>query len=148
MNKDKRKHYRFRLTDESIDYIDDYAVLHNVPYSSRTESLERIIKEHKKYSEEKFSLEYIVESVSKEVSKSVQIALQKSIVNEVNRVRLGTNNADRNTQIIIELLQGFMQNENIEHIITTDDNKPSFLNEVEELIKKRITKQKQRKDNK
>lgn len=136
------------MTDESIDYIDDYAVLHNVPYSSRTESLERIIKEHKKYSEEKFSLEYIVESVSKEVSKSVQIALQKSIVNEVNRVRLGTNNADRNTQIIIELLQGFMQNENIEHIITTDDNKPSFLNEVEELIKKRITKQKQRKDNK
>lgn len=144
----KRKHYRFRLSDEVAEYIKNYAVINELPYSSASEALERIIREHKKNDKDNFRLDYIVESVTNEVTKSVQIALKQSISNEVNRVRLGTNNVDRNTQILIELLQGFMQNENIEHIITTKDNKPMFINEAEELVQERISKQKQRKDTK
>lgn len=141
-----RKHYRHRLSDEVAEYIKEYAIDNQLPYSSSSEALERIVREHKENDKDNFRLDFIVESVTNEVTKSVQIALKESISKEVNRVRLGTNNIDRNTQVIIELLQGLMQNENIEHVITTEDNKPSFIDEVEKLIQKRITKQKQKKD--
>ncbi|OLP64753.1 hypothetical protein BACPU_23430 [Bacillus pumilus] len=72
--------------------------------------------------------------------------VNETISNELNRVRLGTNNADRNTQILIELLQGFMQMQNIERIMTTDMHKPLFLTEAESLVQEKITMKKQRKD--
>jgi hypothetical protein len=57
---------------------------------------------------------------------------------------LGTNNADRNTQILIELLQGYIQMQNLEHIVTTDIYKPEFLTEIENLVHERITTMKQK----
>lgn len=71
-----------------------------------------------------------------------------AISNELNRIRLGTNNTDRNTQILIELVQGHMQMQNLKHIITTDMIKPPFLTDVEKLVQESITNMKQRKDSK
>lgn len=144
----EKKQQRFRLSSEVLEYVSDYAVINDLAYNSRSEALERIIREHKENDKNNFRLDYIVKSVTDEVTKSVQTALNKSISQEVNKVRLGTNNVDRNTQVLIELVQGFMQNNNIEHIITTKENKPAFIDEAEELIQERISKQKQRKDTK
>lgn len=143
---DEKKHYRHRLSDEVANYIKDYAVINGLPYHSSSEALEKIIREHMKINKEVFSLEYITKTVTENVTQSVQVALQKSISKEINKVRLGTNNIDRNTQVLIELVQGHMQMQNLEHIITTDIMKPEFLMAVENLIQERITKQKQRKD--
>ncbi|MEB2282409.1 hypothetical protein LAV73_20910 [Lysinibacillus xylanilyticus] len=56
------------------------------------------------------------------------------------------NNIDRNTQILIEILQGFMQMQNVEQIETTNIYKPIFLTEAENLVQEKITSMKQRKD--
>lgn len=144
---EQKKHYRHRLSNEVAEYIKDYAVINEFPYHSSSEALERIVREHMKLDKDVFSLEYITETVTEQVTKSVQIALQKSISKEINRVRLASNNIDRNTQILIELVQGHMQMNNLKSIVTTDILKPDFLIEVEGLIQERITEQKQRKDN-
>lgn len=144
----KKKQYRFRLSDEAIEYIQSYADDHEIPRGDKTESLERIIKEHKELSKQNWNLQYITKTVTENVTRSVQVALQKSISNEINKVRLGTNNIDRNSQILIELLQGFMQIRNVEHIPTSDLYKPEFLSHVEKVVQDRITVQKQKKDSK
>ena len=141
-----RKHYRHRLSDEVAEYIREYAILHELPLQSASEAVERIVREHKQNSKNNFRLDHIVDGVTREVTNSVDALLKNSIAKEITKVRLGTNNADRNTQILIELLQGSMQNQNIEQVITTKDYKPEFMNEVEELIQERITKKKQKKD--
>lgn len=139
---------RFRLSAEALDYIEEYTDNNDIPRGEQTEGLERIIKEHKELSKQNWNLQYITDTVTENVTSSVQTSLQKSIVNEINKVRLGTNSADRNTQILIELLQGFIQMQNMEQIVTTDIYKPAFLSEVESLVNERITSMKQKKDNK
>ena len=139
---------RFRLSAEALDYIEEYTDNNNIPRGDQTEGLERIIKEHKQLSKQNWNLQYITETVTENVTRSVQIALQQNIVKGIDRVRLGTNNADRNTQILIELLQGFMQMQNVEQIVTTDIYKPTFLTEAENLVHEKITTMKQKKDNK
>lgn len=139
----EKKQYRFRIDDETRQYIDDFAEDNNIPYVGH--ALERIISEHKKLSKQNWNLQYISETVT-ENTRSVLIELQKGISNEINRVRLGTNNIDRNTQILIEILQGFMQMQNVEQIVTTNIYKPTFLTEAENLVQEKITSMKQRKD--
>lgn len=145
---EERKHYRHRLSDEVAQYIKDYAIDNDLPHHSSSEACERIIREHMVLSKQNWNLQYISDTVTENVTRSVQVALQKSISNEVKKVRLGTNNIDRNTQILIELLQGFMQIRNIEHIPTTDMYKPEFLNHVEKTVQEKIALQKQKKDSK
>lgn len=133
---------RLRIRKEALDYIEDFAEENNLSYKSKSQALEQIIKEHKELSKQNWSLQYISETVSESVKQSVQSTIQNVIYNQINKVRLGTNNVDRNTQILIELLQGYMQMQNISHIMTTDLNKPEFLTDVEKLIHNRITEQK------
>lgn len=147
-NKIVRKTRRFTITDEAMDYLKDYAFDNSLPYNSVSLALEKILKEHNKNNNDNFSLDFMAKKISEEVGKSVQISLQHSISKEINKVRLASNNIDRNTQILIELVQGFMQHNGVEGIITTEINYPLFMNEVEKLIKERITKQKQKKDSK
>lgn len=144
---EEKKQYRFRLSEDINHYIEGYTEDNEIPRLDKSEGLARIIREHREMSKRNWSLEYITGTVAENVTQSMQVALQKSISKEINKVRLGTNNADKNTQILIELLQGFMQMQNMEHIMTTDLNKPEFLSDVENLVQDRINVQKQKKDN-
>ncbi|MCZ2260757.1 hypothetical protein [Sporosarcina sp. G11-34] len=144
---EEKKQYRFRLSDELDSYIEDYTLNNEIPREDKSEGLARIIREHKELSKRNWNLGYVTDTITENVTQSVQTALQKSISKEITKVRLGTNNADKNTQILIELLQGFMQMQNMEHIMTTDLNKPEFLSDVENLVQDRINLQKQKKDN-
>lgn len=82
------------------------------------------------------------------IAHTVAELVNATLSKEINRVRLGTNNTDRNTQILIELLQGHMQLQNIKHIPTTDLVKSEFLTDAENFVKDRIANQKQRKHSK
>lgn len=139
---------RFTVKIETIEFLEDYAYRNNIPYGSVGTALDSIVEEYKENENKDFQLNYVIEKLSNEVTRSLQIALKESISEEMKRIRLGTNNTDRNTQILIELIQGYMQSENINNIINTDDNMPIFLEETKELIHERITKQKQKKDTK
>ncbi|RKD26505.1 hypothetical protein BEP19_16850 [Ammoniphilus oxalaticus] len=99
-----------------------------------------------KLTKEEFSLQYITDTVTEQVTRSVQASLNQTISKEINRIRLGANNIDRNTQILIEMVQGHIQMQNLEYVITTDMVKPPFLKDIEGIVQERIEKQKQRKD--
>lgn len=78
----------------------------------------------------------------------IQEEYKRNFETELKRIRLGTNSTDRNTQILIELLQGFMIMKNINRIPLTKDYKAQFLKDAEQLVKERITHLKQKKDSK
>lgn len=142
-----KKQHRYRIDDETHQYLKDYAVTNDLPLQSSSLALELIIKEHKQLTIEKVNTNLLSQVVSHNVTATVEEMIEAGIAKEVKKIRLGTNNTDRNTQKLIELLQGLMQLQNIEHIMTTDMNAPLFLQQVDELIEARITEQKQRKDN-
>lgn len=144
----ERDQVRIRMSQETLNYIDDYVLENNIPRGERSEGLERIIAEHEKLSKLNFQVDYLSEAVSKSVTESVQTALNKSISQEIKKVRLGTNNVDRNTQILIELLQGLLVFQNISSITTTNIYKPELLTVVENVVHERITNMKQKKDSK
>lgn len=143
-NKQQR---RYRIDDETHRYLKDYAIANDLQRESSSQALELIIKEHKRLASEKVNTNLLSQVVAHHVSAAVEEMIEVGIAKEVKRIRLGINNTDRNTQKLIELLQGLMQLQNIEHIMTTDMNAPAFLQQVDELIETRITEQKQRKDN-
>ena len=133
----ENKHqFRARVRNINYEYLEDYQI--NNDYNTIGEAVDAIIAEHRELSKNDWSLNYITNVVTSQVSKGVQA--------EVKKAMLGINQADRNTQILIELVQGFMQHYDIEGIITTEVHSPIFMKEVERLVKERITKQKQKKD--
>lgn len=133
----ENKHqFRARIRNVNYEYLEDYQI--NNDYNTIGEAVDAIIAEHRELSKNNWSLNYITNVVTSQVSKGVQA--------EVKKAMLGINQADRNTQILIELVQGFMQHYNVEGIITTEVHSPIFMKEVERLVKERITKQKQKKD--
>ena len=142
----KRQH-RYRIDEEVHQYLKDYAIKNELPRDSSSRALELVFREHKQLTSEKANMHLMSQVISHNVTNSVQEMIEAGVAKEVNRIRLGTNNTDRNTQKLIELVQGLLQLQNIEHIMTTDMNAPPFLKQVDELIESRITEQKQRKDN-
>ena len=133
----ENKHqFRARIRNVNYEYLEDYQI--NNDYNTIGEAVDAIIAEHRELSKNDWSLNYITNVVTSQVSKGVQA--------EVKKAMLGINQADRNTQILIELVQGFMQHYEVEGIITTEVHSPIFMKEVERLVKERITKQKQKKD--
>lgn len=142
----KRQH-RYRIDEEVHQYLKDYAIKNELPRDSSSRALELIIRDHKQLTSEKANMHLMSQAISHNVTNSVQEMIEAGVATEVNKIRLGTNNTDRNTQKLIELVQGLLQLQNIEHIMTTDMNAPPFLKQVDELIESRITEQKQRKDN-
>lgn len=143
----KKEQYRYRIDDSIHQYIKDYAIEKGLQRESTSQALELIINEHKQLVSEKVNSHLLSQVVSHNVSAAVEEMIEAGIAKEMSRVRLGTNNTDRNTQKLIELVQGLLQLQNIEHIMTTDMNAPPFLKQVDDLIEARITEQKQRKDN-
>ena len=128
--------FRARIRNVNYEYLEDYQI--NNDYNTIGEAVDAIIAEHRELSKNNWSLNYITNVVTSQVSKGVQA--------EVKKAMLGINQADRNTQILIELVQGFIQHYEVEGIITTEVHSSIFMKEVEGLVKERITKQKQKKD--
>lgn len=133
-----KKQFRARVRYVNYDYLEDYMITND--YNTKGAALDVILEEHKELKKKHWNLQYISQTVAEIVNERIS--------NELNRVWLGTNNTDRNTQILIELLQGLMQLRNVDHIPTTDMYKPEFLEHTEKLIKDRISHQKQRKNSK
>lgn len=134
-----RKHqFRARVKNVNYDHLEDHMILND--YGNIGEALDSIIEEHRDLSNQTWSLNYVSNTIASNIS--------HAIGEEINKTLLGINNTDRNTQILIELLQGYMQSKNIKYIITTDDNVPPFIEDVNDLISRRISKMKQRKHSK
>jgi hypothetical protein len=139
-----KKHWY--VSKNNLDYVQDYKILNGL--QNESETIRMIIKEHEEYKKKVFDLNYISEAIKHELLKSVSNVISETILEELRRVRLGTNNTDRNTQILLELLQGWMYMSNVQAITTTNDFKPDFFVFAESIVQNRIIHQKQKKDTK
>ncbi|MDM5431081.1 MULTISPECIES: hypothetical protein [Bacillus] len=132
------KDFRMQITlDEETDtYIKDYMEEHNIRYNG--EAIVRICREHQASKSTEWSLNYISEIVSKN--------LHDVLKNELTKIRLGANSADRNTQVLIELMNGyfFANDLDLESIITTDKIEVGGVKIAKEVVAERISHARQK----
>jgi hypothetical protein len=130
------KDFRMQITlDEETDtYIKDYMEEHNIRYNG--EAIVRICREHQASKNTEWSLNYISEIVSKN--------LHDVLKSELTKIRLGANSADRITQILIELLNGYSFLEGVDSLITTDKQEMGSVKIAKEVVAERISNARQK----
>ncbi|OUC00709.1 hypothetical protein BK784_14200 [Bacillus thuringiensis serovar medellin] len=116
------------------DYINDYMEEHGIRYTG--EAMGRICKEHEAAKNTEWSLNYVTEVVSKN--------LHDVLKSELTKIRLGANSADRNTQILIELLNGYFFLEGVDSLITTDKQEMGSVKIAKEVVAERISNARQK----
>ena len=126
-----RKH--FTISNEANEYIKKVRSERKI--RSESEALEHIVKEHKEKSDT--TTELMIKIIASEVARELKCDLVKIIK--------GINSADRNTQIVMEMLNGLFIKSNVGYINTSDIVKAEGLELAEESVKKRISKSRVRK---
>lgn len=116
------------------DYINDYMEEHGIRYTG--EAMGRICKEHEAAKKTEWSLNYVTEVVSKN--------LHDVLKSELTKIRLGANSADRNTQVLIELLNGYFFLEGVDSLITTDKQEMESVKIAKEVVAERISHARQK----
>lgn len=85
-----KKKSGYTISDKAKDYIREFKMTNNLP--SQSQALEQILEEHK----------FLKRKSREEELELLASSLCKKIMNEFKGTKLGINNIDRNTQIIIE----------------------------------------------
>lgn len=134
MTVNERNRFRVTLEDDVMDYIDEIKEMQSLNYNG--EAITFLVNEHKRLMKNQWSLNYIAEAVTNN--------LYQTLKEELSRIRLGTNNTDRNTQIIMEVLNGMMINDNVENIMTTDQLESDGLKTAKNTIQERIENKRQK----
>lgn len=135
--------WRGRISIESLDYLKGFALAKGLGKPNK--ALEYILKDYADLDNQRSDLNEIATSLKEEIIKEVRVAIKEEVSEEMKRIRLGTNNTDRNTQLLIELLQAKIVADNHNTLIYTDTLKPDFLVEAEALIQERISNKVQKK---
>ena len=124
----------FRMTDTAIEYIDKHAEKHGL---TKTDSIEKIIREHKNQSQSEIDI----------IANSVIDKFEEKYSNFFTRLRLATNFTDKNTQILLEMMNSLCFSLDAKLMISSVLKTPVFEGAEEEITQK-IAKYKQIKDNK
>ncbi|EDT23839.1 hypothetical protein [Clostridium perfringens] len=134
-----KKKSGYTISDKAKDYIREFKMTNNLP--SQSQALEQILEEHK----------FLKRKSREEELELLASSLCKKIMNEFKGTKLGINNIDRNTQIMIEMLNGYYLKEMVGKIVTTTGEttevarKSEALEIAEAEVKTRIHKAKIRK---
>ncbi|QTL52523.1 hypothetical protein [Priestia aryabhattai] len=128
--------YRHKVTvdEETEAYIQEYMREHKLCFAS--EAIIDICEKYRKVQEQKWSLKYISEVVSN--------SLHDVIKEELTRIRLGTNSADKNTQILIEYMNGLFFHHGFDGLMTTELQELDSTKVAKETVEKRIANQRQK----
>ncbi|MES9757158.1 hypothetical protein ABWK29_11705 [Priestia megaterium] len=129
--------YRHKVTvdEETEAYIQEYMKEHKLRFAS--EAIIEICEKYRKVQEQQWSLKYISEVVSN--------SLHDVIKEELTRIRLGTNSADKNTQILIEYMNGLFFHHGFDGLMTTELQELDSTKVAKETVEKRIAHQRQKK---
>lgn len=128
------KHQKnFRLDDATLTYIQNFRI--NKHLANDTAALMQILEEHQ-HRNDIPATKVLVDALSKGVAEELKDTL--------TRIRLGTNNADRNSDIILMLLNTLLSYSSYKSLIVKDT--PQLV-EARQIMKDRIASYKQRKDN-
>ncbi|MDU4379771.1 MAG: hypothetical protein E7I57_10180 [Anaerococcus vaginalis] len=118
-----RKEYK--MTEKNVEYIEEVKEKNNLKYSS--EALDLIIREHRQNSD--ITTEAMIKIIAKEVADQI-----KGDMKEIKNV---SNDTDRNTQILIEMINGFFVISDYRRLATTEDIIAPALTRASELVDKR-----------
>ncbi len=137
-NKEPKIQTGLRLRESTIEYITDYKEQHQL--SSLTKAVELIINEHRA----------ATLNQNEDIANRVIEKFEHKYGNAITRIRLGTNAADVNIQIIMEIINSFAVNNtfDIGDFVSISTMKAPILEEAEHTIKSKIAYFKQLKDNK
>jgi len=96
-----RKEYK--MTEKNVEYIEEVKEKNNLKYSS--EALDLIIREHRQNSD----------ITTEAMIKIIQIKF------DMKEIKKSSNDTDRNTQILLELINGFFVISEYGRLATTED---------------------------
>ncbi|PFL59583.1 hypothetical protein COJ27_23635 [Bacillus cereus] len=132
----KKIRMKLSLNENVHQYIQDYMDENNITHPG--DAISKICMEHQASKSSEWSLNYISEIVSKN--------LHDVLKSELTKIRLGANSADRNTQILIELMNGyfFANDLDLESIITTDKIEVGGVKIAKEVVAERINHARQK----
>ncbi|PFE34866.1 hypothetical protein CN270_09230 [Priestia megaterium] len=129
--------YRHKVTvdEETEAYIQEYMKEHKLRFAS--EAIIEICEKYRKVQEQQWSLKYISEVVSNN--------LHQALKDELTKIRLGANSADKNSQILIEYMNGLFFHHGFDGLMTTDLQELDSTKVAKEAVEKRIAHQRQKK---
>ncbi|PEI89830.1 hypothetical protein CN679_19550 [Bacillus pseudomycoides] len=119
---------KLSLSENVHQYIQEYMEEHNITHPG--DAISKICMEHQAAKSTEWSLNYVAEVVSKN--------LYDVLKSELTKIRLGSNSADRNTQILIELMNGLFFHQGIQNIISTEIDEMDGVKTAKEVVEKRI----------
>ena len=119
----KEKHYW--VTEKNIEYIEEVKDKNNLKYNS--EALDLIIREHRQNSD--ITTEAMIKLIAKEVSEQIKL--------DFKGIKKDSNDTDRNTQILLEMINGFFVISEYGRLATTEDVIAPALTRASELVDKR-----------
>lgn len=123
-----RKKKDFMFSEKNLEYIEEIKEKNDFKYSS--EALDLIIREHRE--NEKMSIKMLREYLANEISEALKDEFK--MLMKVNKF------TDKNTQVIIEMLNGMFIKEEYGKIITTNEEVCKALTIAENTIDERINK--------
>ncbi|KML24156.1 hypothetical protein [Priestia aryabhattai] len=119
------------LDKETDQYIQDYMAEHKLRFPG--EAIMDICKKYREEKKKEWSLDYITETVSEN--------LNDALKSELKKIRLGTNSADKNTQILIEFMNGLYFHHGYRGIMTTDLQELEETKLAKKVVSERIVNQ-------
>lgn len=121
-----RKRKDYMMSEGNINYIEEVKKDNHLKYSS--EALDLIIREHMKNSS--MSTEAVIKIIGDRISEKLQ--------SEMIGMKRASNAADKNTQIVLELLNGFCLKNGYNKLATTDIDISTPLKDSRNVVEKRI----------
>lgn len=104
-----KKRKEFHLENETLEYLKEMQEAYN--FSNASKTLEKIIEEHR---DKNASIN--IDDFSKKLAKEVALLLNKPLT----RIRLGTNNADRNSEVTLLLLNSLLSYSGYKSFVTEE----------------------------
>lgn len=124
----------FSIEKNTFDYLNDIQ-RENANINSMSSAIDFIAMEHKSKSDT--TMEQMIKIIASEVARELKCDLVKIIK--------GINSADRNTQIVMEMLNGLFIKNSVGEILVSNVVKSEGLEMAEEAVRKRIAKSRVRK---
>ncbi|QAS52328.1 hypothetical protein [Halobacillus litoralis] len=122
------------LHEETIALIKDYQEQHHIRYPG--EALDRMIGEWEAQKATDHSQEYLLSLMAQR--------FQDVFSEEMKRLRLAANRSDKNTQVLLELMNGFAMDQNLESCVTTPIFESQAMKDAKQAVEERISHQRQK----
>lgn len=130
---------RVRLSEEADAYVKQMKEERNE--SSQAKIIDQLLLEHQKEHKDLEKGDYVTSMLVSQMNQKIEQEFHKYF----NRLQLGVNNTDRNSQMLLELMNGFMIHNDVSHIMTTSDYESPTLVTAKEEVNERIANLQQRK---